>query len=736
MSWPSPRKDFLISVAAILLLALAGYGFLWEPGKTPYSPYSDFIAAHAATKQVLYDSIHQGRGIPFWRGDQFSGYAGLINPQSQFTHPLSSLFYFMRPLAAAGGTFFLCFTVSALAYYAAGAALGLGFWPKLAMAVAGLFSFKLIVAVYAGWLSNITMVVCLPLVYAAVFHLARKPALKSSLLLAGAGTLCLHAGHLQLLYYSAWFLAAYLLIRAIGLLRAGKAPATGTTGLWLAVGSILAVGLSAYLLLPLAAESPLVSRSRTTYEFFLSDHASTPLRLATFLFPEVLGTPLDGSSEGGEIWEDVAYFGLIPLLLSAAGVVLGWRRPNTKYLTACFVSTVLLSMDSPALRLLYDWLPGFSLFRIPGRFLFLSTFFGIALAGIGLEEVIGRLRRKTGGARVGPAVAAALIALMAAEGSGYARRYLTMVPQGLAAPTTEYQRYLGEDSTLFRVAPILRSTVNHGWAAAMGLQLITGYDSFNYRHYNEYFDLMRWGRIRHTDARVWNELRPEQGEGFPRPVTRSDMLDVLNVKYLISPTPLTSRDGRFELVRLFPAQPMFALYQGARRADLYLYKNRHFLPRAFWADRVIVAEGAGADVSTVQQTDISAVAIVDRKIEGLPAVSRPAAPAGAAEISEARNGYLAIETGNPAWGYLVISEIWHPGWRAQLDGKEAPLYRTNLALLGLAVPPGAHRLVLEFRPLMWKEGITISIASVLALIFLGAWPLIVSRGTTDPPTRR
>ncbi len=41
--------------------------------------------------------------------------------------------------------------------------------------------------------------------------------------------------------------------------------------------------------------------------------------------------------------------------------------------------------------------------------------------------------------------------------------------------------FLARDEDLFRVAPLGRATVNYGWSASMDLQLVTGYDPFNYR---------------------------------------------------------------------------------------------------------------------------------------------------------------------------------------------------------------------------------------------------------------
>ncbi|HTS17368.1 MAG TPA: hypothetical protein VMP11_07340 [Verrucomicrobiae bacterium] len=724
-------------MTVIVTLALVGYGYLWSPGRTLFSPFSDFVAEHAATKQVLYDSIHRGRGLPLWRSDQFSGYAGIINPQSQFTFPLQFLFFLKPPLAAVGGTFFLYFVAAGIAYYISGWALGLETWPRLFMSVAGMFSFKLIIGAYAGWLPNLSIVITFPLMFAALFHLAKRPGLGSALALAVAGALCLHAGHLQLFYYSFWFLAAFLAMHVFQQFREGRADSLWRLGLWLVPSGLVAVGLAAYLIWPLASEAKLLSRSQSSYEFFLSDHAISLRHLETFLYPEALGTPLNHSYQRGEpgedeLWEDVAYFGLIPLLLAVAGTILGWHRWPTKYLAVCFAATVLLSMNTLALRWLYNHLPGFQLFRIPARFLFLTTFFGISLAGIGLEEVLARTSRKSPRAYFSGGICAGLIALMAVEGSVYAHRYLKMVPYGESVPETAYAQYLARDTSLYRVAPIIRRTFNYAWAAPMELQIVAGMDSFNYRHYRDYFDLLRWNQLTPIIPGAWMNIGPENIVQTPdglQPSIRYDLLDALNVKYILSCLPLAFPDGQYELVQKYENQPGWLFYHGLTRLDVYLYRNNHFLPRAFWAHQITRADGAEAAVWLIQNQDIRTVAVV---MGSLPSVPSTPDPADSAEITEAWEGHLSVRTESKSGGYLVISELWHPGWRARLDDRPSPLYRTNYALLGALIPPGQHQLIMNFYPLHWHAALMITAVS-FAILAAGLVVLLLRPGRQANP---
>jgi hypothetical protein len=51
--------------------------------------------------------------------------------------------------------------------------------------------------------------------------------------------------------------------------------------------------------------------------------------------------------------------------------------------------------------------------------------------------------------------------------------------------------------------------------------------------------------------------------------------------------------------------------------------------------------------------------------------------------------------------FLVVNEMWDPGWSAVVDGHDAPVYATNAVMRGVLVPPGATEVVLQYRSLLY-----------------------------------
>jgi len=698
--------ESLLPFVTAVIFALVGYGFILRAGHLLYSPHSDILAYHLGAKEILWRSLEAGRGIPFWRSDQFAGGPAFTSPNALYTYPLHVLFYFVPPLSAVDWTIWFHLVVSALVFWELGRSLGLGTWPRLLMAVAGLFNFKLLMAVYAGWLSVLPSITFFPLLFAAVFRLVTSPGAGATLVLAAVGALCLHGGHLQLVYYSGWFVAAYVLITLCQRWRRGSYREMGRVAGRFTLSGILAIGIAAYILVPLLAELPLVTRGLASREFFRSFHAPTWQHLLTFLHPELLGSPRDETYLGVELWEDVAYFGLVPLCLAFVGGTLGWRRSPTRFLVVSFIASVLLAWDTPLLQDLYNVLPGYSMFRLPRRMLFLTSCFGIALAGVGLEEILTRLRGVPGGAWRSALAVGAMIVVMVGEGTYYTHRYLVTVDAKYVAPKTDYAGFLAGDSEVFRVALLGSRVVAYGWAAPLGLQLISGYEPYNLRHYQKYFRLMQRANGQASDAVTWTDFTQ---------IPRWDLFEALNVKYVLAPGPIRPLPEHFEVVAQYQNQPLFVVFRGMYRTNVVIYRNKEALPRVFWVTQIVPASDEDEATALIQRNGVRDLAIV----EGVEARERytPASPTEQVEVVAAADGYLESETRSQTRRFLVISEVWHPGWSATLDGEKQPLYRANLALMGTWIPAGEHRLVLRFRPLFWAPALAISLLS--GVTFLG-----------------
>jgi uncharacterized membrane protein YfhO len=64
---------------------------------------------------------------------------------------------------------------------------------------------------------------------------------------------------------------------------------------------------------------------------------------------------------------------------------------------------------------------------------------------------------------------------------------------------------------------------------------------------------------------------------------------------------------------------------------------------------------------------------------------------------------------------LVLSETYYPGWKAWIDEQPTQIHSVDIALRGVVVPAGAHRLRMEFRPVILPVSLGISLATAILL---------------------
>jgi hypothetical protein len=79
---------------------------------------------------------------------------------------------------------------------------------------------------------------------------------------------------------------------------------------------------------------------------------------------------------------------------------------------------------------------------------------------------------------------------------------------------------------------------------------------------------------------------------------------------------------------------------------------------------------------------------------------------------------MSISVTAPAPAYLVLSEIWYPGWRATVNGADVPVLRANHALRAVALPAGELTVRLWFAPESWRWGLGLIAAGLIGSVVL------------------
>lgn len=91
-------------------------------------------------------------------------------------------------------------------------------------------------------------------------------------------------------------------------------------------------------------------------------------------------------------------------------------------------------------------------------------------------------------------------------------------------------------------------------------------------------------------------------------------------------------------------------------------------------------------------------------------------------VLEDRPGRMAVSVRTSGSVLLVVSEAYHAGWQAAVDGSAREVLRINGDFMGCLLPAGGHRVVWTFRPwsLIWGRRVSLCALTALAAAFLAA----------------
>ena len=74
--------------------------------------------------------------------------------------------------------------------------------------------------------------------------------------------------------------------------------------------------------------------------------------------------------------------------------------------------------------------------------------------------------------------------------------------------------------------------------------------------------------------------------------------------------------------------------------------------------------------------------------------------------------------GGAAAGTLVLADTFYPGWKARVDGVDAPIVRADAMFRAVGVPAGARQVVFVYAPASVRSGLMVSAASLLLAALL------------------
>lgn len=252
--------------------------------------------------------------------------------------------------------------------------------------------------------------------------------------------------------------------------------------------------------------------------------------------------------------------------------------------------------------------------------------------------------------------------------------------QALAFQKTATDYAILQDTTLdYRVAnlslcqyqkgkvnpsPLFNENKTAYWHKSIG-----GYHAAKLRRYQEMIE----HHISPEISSLFLQIIEKQGDFSKIDPTLFPVLNMLNTRYFIFPT---------------------AANETAPLRNPYAFGN------AWFVNHIQYVANANEEINAVGQFNPLETAIIDRKFKAeIGEISTSSSDSLAyIKLNSYAPNRLVYETENKEKALAVFSEIYYPGWKVSIDGKEANYGRANYIFRAMTIPKGKHEIVFTYDP--------------------------------------
>ncbi len=701
---------------------------------------SDFVNFNYPNDVFAARSLQAGE-IPLWNPFVSGGQPYAADPNIGFFYPFRLLltltrFDYQRMVYLLIGHYFL----AGLFTYGLARDLGASRAGSIVAGIGFMFSGFLI-----GQMDHINIImssIWLPITFLlfrrAILREEKKYAFMAGLTLS----LSVLGGHQQFSLFTGYWCGFWLLIHMIqerGRSLISKAKSFG-------IMLIVAFGAAAIQIIPTVEFFQFTQRSALDIAQ-ASAFSMPPIAWLLLLFPHYFGHT---HRQGGLFWntfpnEFYVYVGVIILF----GAILGsytWKSREKPFLISIVLLSFFLAVGdiTPIYRILYYLLPGMKFVRVPGRFVLWVNLGLVLLAAFGVDWILhqmGKAERRLSRDTIFLSVLGVL------TGISFYLIYPMLRPFQYPPEIEQYrladslvlsalfvgltvllclQRYrpgIYPWRHVFLISLVILDLFIAQWPRHFTSQntlqtfehpeivqyLNDNHDLQRISFTNEAFETEKWGPLsgllygfyQHRGL-PWNPFNLYSFDNFNEAAGyEGPFYNFLGVKYLVA-----AQDENI------PEQWQQQLSSG----ELSVFENIQVMPRAFMVYQSNVEPDRQIILTMIEKNQFEPLTVVLLE-NGEPFLSQIGT--SQVNITSMTSNTMTVDIMSDQPGYLVVSDIFYPGWIVLVDGKEQEIQRANYAFRAIFVPSGQSTVHFEFKPASIIWGLSITLLTWFIIIISG-----------------
>lgn len=698
----------------LLLFTIIFFNKLLISPLSIFSTPGDIAYFNYPLKNFLAESL-KNHQLPLWNSQIGTGFPILADsPVGTFYLPNLVLFYFFPTSTAFNLSYIFLFVTTSFGVYALCRTYQLSKFSSLFASLAFTFSGFFIARIIHT--SFIQVVSLLPwgfwLIEKTIITQKKRYLFLFSFLISQL----VFIGYLQAVIYSLTAQFIYFIVRIFLVNRPQTKILLKSVEFILMV--LLGLGMAAVQIFPtleLLQHSTRSSGLNIAESFTWS---GSPKILLMFFNPFFFGNLSKGTfyyhDTLGFYWENVAYSGLLTPFLAAASF---FFVKKNRWLVVFFIFLVILSLllaigQYGPLHVIFT-IPPLSYFRIPARFLFLSSFGFSILAALTIDALENK---KIKILWILGLIFVIIISLDIFK-SWYSFNTYTKISQFEKKPDSvlflkEYN-FSGERVTSlwpYLINPPLKT--KGGWANQneeyisnfftlqpnVNLIFHTSssdfYTSFTTRRMQVFRDfyVAGIGRVNDENAEI-NKLA-------------MNLLKLQNVGYII--THYSIKNDELETI--------YSLDSNSKSANYTIYKLRNHYPRLRMVYQNVLVKNVPELIEKMSdvKTDFSKTVLLEKPITTKKGQ-------GSFQVGKLVDNHTRLDftVESDSDGFLVIADTYYPGWKAYVDGKETEILAANVNQRAVYLEKGEHHVVFSYEPKSLKIGLLITLVAhgILLTIF-------------------
>jgi len=575
------------------------------------------------------------------------------------------------------------------------------------------------------------------------------------------------AGHQQITFYSLLCITLYFLFGVLYEHCRGRLKFILIFGLLIIIG----IGISAIQIIPTYELLSLSNRGEGVSLKFANIGKFPPENFITFFLPYFFG---DRGNYWGEFnfQEGCIYVGILPLILLLFGIFLKKNRYIYFFLFLMLFSAILMVGSYTPLYTLMYHLPIFNSIRAPARFAYLLTFSISILAGFGFSYLISEKINRKVILRIlylsliilGSIILFNIIGLGELLSQNFSPKRIKYIMEDIFLSSTfiilsliililwlkqklswlnfkflilfliiidlflfgikgipktvkiaklpsilipKTAKFLLQDKDIYRIMSIYPGRIIIFSQEKDPNITLTKLLSPNFNIYSHIQHINMNGllcvKYWQETIKVFRKGTPsliKQDAVVPLIIKNSQLLNLFNVKYILF--TLDINDNRFRTV--------------FEDNGVKIIENKKVLPRTFVVHNVKVIKEKEKVLEELGSKKFNPKQYVILEEEPQVNINSNSTTHSIAKIYNYGTEEVVIHCVMKDNGFLVLTDIYYPGWQVYIDNKKGKIYRAYHTFRAVYLKQGNHIVKFKYEPLSFKIGMWISLLTLCSII--------------------